>query len=267
MPDARSERPPYLYHYQPFNEKWLRGLLSDYKIHCSNPAGFNDPWDSKPWFNTDCYEDAKERKRLEQYFKRVRNQLGLSSSAFRPHQAETTCSDVVQARVAVATLSGVLQRSISRHYRVFCLSPRNDINLMWSHYARSHQGICLEFSTKNPVFCTAQKVEYYTTFPHLRIEDGDDEALQFLLTKSTDWNYECEYRLVAGVGEDPPPHAGGLLVTRQDCLEFPRGALSSVIAGSQADVEAIRVVIEDFSPTVQLKRAVRRHNEYRLEII
>jgi len=43
-------------------------------------------------------------------------------------------------------LSGEMAGSIDEHYRVYCLGPDPNNLLMWSQYADSHCGICLEFS-------------------------------------------------------------------------------------------------------------------------
>jgi hypothetical protein len=40
-----------LYHYEKFCPQWLSATLSDQKIHCSNPANLNDPWDCRPSFD------------------------------------------------------------------------------------------------------------------------------------------------------------------------------------------------------------------------
>jgi hypothetical protein len=40
-----------LYHYEPFNCAYLSAILREQRIHCSNPANLNDPWDCHPWFD------------------------------------------------------------------------------------------------------------------------------------------------------------------------------------------------------------------------
>lgn len=44
-----------------------------------------------------------------------------------------------------------IQRMVSER-RIYRLTPHADSNLMWSHYAETHLGICLEFGLDNPLF-------------------------------------------------------------------------------------------------------------------
>ncbi|WP_458039082.1 DUF2971 domain-containing protein [Pantoea ananatis] len=91
-------------------------------------------------------------------------------------------------------------------YPFMCLSSRADSNLMWSHYADSHKGFCIEFKSK---FIRAKKVRYSDTIPQLktieflkmlfcneRNEELGDYILSALCTKLKEWEYEAEYRLV-----------------------------------------------------------------------
>src|SRR5271154_2525904 len=65
-----------LYHYQRFDEVWLRELLIDDKLFMSNPAGFNDPWDCRPFFNPLLASSADYRSKLADYFARVDKKYG-----------------------------------------------------------------------------------------------------------------------------------------------------------------------------------------------
>ncbi|VGO17822.1 hypothetical protein PDESU_06424 [Pontiella desulfatans] len=88
---------------------------------------------------------------------------------------------------------------------VFCVTECWDSCLMWSHYADSHKGICVELAydkdTRLPDGCEFGKVRYSTHYPRPvanRIEDPSEFQTLFL-TKSTDWMYEHEWRLIATV--------------------------------------------------------------------
>ena len=86
-------------------------------------------------------------------------------------------------------LSQAMANSIDEQYRVYCLGPDPKNLLMWSHYADSHRGICLEFSLSNKIFCGALKCEYSATYPIMTLYDDSDEALMLsLLAKSDVWN-------------------------------------------------------------------------------
>lgn len=60
---AHERRIRRLYHWQKFNTEWFEAQLKNSTIYCSNPKDFNDPWDCRPFFNTDILRDARERQK------------------------------------------------------------------------------------------------------------------------------------------------------------------------------------------------------------
>jgi hypothetical protein len=89
-------------------------------------------------------------------------------------------------------------------YLYYCVTDKNDSNLMWSHYANSHKGFCIEWdSTK----ILAEQVKYQSNIPDFSLIDliethvglGDNTKVgndiwQALRTKLDEWKYESEYR-------------------------------------------------------------------------
>ena len=64
---------------------------------------------------------------------------------------------------------------------------------MWSHYANSHQGFALAFDTDHEFFRNQTvPVVYSTARPHIRRGHWRD----ILRTKSVDWLYEREWRVI-----------------------------------------------------------------------
>ena len=75
---------------------------------------------------------------------------------------------------------------------------------MWAHYGDKHRGICLEFDVWQPNLSSAIRVQYRETYPTFPLDDGTD--ISPFYTKSAEWAYEEEYRLIAQEKE----HAFGL---------------------------------------------------------
>lgn len=85
---------------------------------------------------------------------------------------------------------------------VSCLSEENKSILMWSHYANNHKGFCIEYSLKDfldanlivkPVLYQRELVDI------LKYESGtlsQNVGLEQFYTKSIDWEYEKEWRIV-----------------------------------------------------------------------
>lgn len=106
----------------------------------------------------------------------------------------------------------------------FSVSGR-DNQLMWSHYANSYAGICIEydFNQIKDVIGFIYPVEYTTERPTLSLQDlgvagfnlGSEASvrscepnmgaiLSYLLAKNVCWNYEKEWRII-NVGEENTP--------------------------------------------------------------
>jgi hypothetical protein len=156
----------------------------------------------------------------------------------------------------------------TERWRIYCLTPHPDLTLMWSHYADNHRGICLEFSTENnDLFSNACKVSYRKEYPQWSLHTMD-EYLEVFLTKSDDWKYEEEYRIIARAGAtEAEMRGGGLITVSNDAfLSFPAAALVSVIAGSESNLAGIRATVARCAPGLPVKRAVRSPNGYRLQI-
>jgi hypothetical protein len=98
-----------------------------------------------------------------------------------------------------------------QQFRVCCFSESNNNLLLWAHYAENHRGICLEYDIPDDL-CRTQvlSVKYSKSQPVLekveRYPAGsvvagalsvniDKEAALFL-TKSEDWKYEEERRVL-----------------------------------------------------------------------
>ena len=97
---------------------------------------------------------------------------------------------------------------------VFCSTKRQDSLLMWAHYAQSHEGIVLKFlpdASKDSFFLASRPVEYVRQRPLLYrsaaefiqhavymplLESTRRIVERLTYSKSEEWRYENEYRLV-----------------------------------------------------------------------
>lgn len=108
---------------------------------------------------------------------------------------------------------------------------------------------------------------YQDTFPLIGPDAFDNPSVlvdAVLLTKSREWAYEDEYRVLAR-DEDADPTFS--LRTAKDYLQLTAGALTGIIAGSKADVGAIQAVVAESGCDIPLRRAVRMPNRYHLGIV
>lgn len=93
----------------------------------------------------------------------------------------------------------ILNRSM---VEILALTDSYNNLLMWSHYAESHKGYCIEFVVEDPskIF----KVQYIEKIPkgintaliHTTDIKEREEICKFFLNKSKAWEYENEYRAI-----------------------------------------------------------------------
>lgn len=114
-------------------------------------------------------------------------------------------------------IDGIVDK-IMHHILVSCFSLRNDSILMWSHYAQSHRGACVEYEIDDDDFKEvrySKKLESFQLSKILEIIFGhefseseidySDEAnlfaVQPVFKKFKDWKYEKEVRCAYSFNE------------------------------------------------------------------
>ena len=96
-------------------------------------------------------------------------------------------------------------------FRIGCLSAEHKSPLMWSHYADSHRGFCVEYDFGSPDRATLSLLPLPVVYSHDRplvpwyvafnntpenIMAANKDILLGLLTKDSSWEYEREWRLL-----------------------------------------------------------------------
>jgi hypothetical protein len=251
-----------LYHYEKFNADYLTATLREHKIHCSDPANLNDPWDFRPTFNSRSVEDPAKLEQAIEWFHR-QGDGSLAPRLVKLYEDRLRNDSNERARF----LGGLSRQNIDLigKRRMYCLTPCPTSILMWSHYAENHRGICLEFGTDNALFRMAVEVIYSKEYPvwaPMDFEEQQHRAMEMLLTKAEDWRYENEFRLISLHNSE----IAGPLRVDDGCFTLPPGALKSVIAGCSADYDAVTGVVRACMPDLPVKRAIRVPDHYRLTI-
>lgn len=251
--------PSKLYKYQPC-ESYALNNLREKQIWFSKPESFNDPFDSdinfaladitdknlKPLFDS-CRESAPDKNAFDSKY----IQGGKINDKFR----DDIVSFTIQATEQV-------KQNQWKQKGIACFSEENDNLLMWSHYARGHQGFCLEFDTSFSPFKSIKtqnllKVSYPETnlYPPLSIKDIPHNLPSLvktqLGTKSFHWHYENEWRIFASIGNKS--------------YSFEKAALAGVYLGCRMkdeDKNTIATILAD-SPT-RLYQMERSKTEFKV---
>jgi len=201
---------------------------------------------------------SPSRDQFRAYLKGVVQERGAGLPRAERQQLVTRGSKVSRQIYERALIDGNTERL--SEVGVCSLSEIVDDVLMWSHYADSHRGICLQFKVEkgDDYFDHAFPVTYAKDRPviSLPLRDQRDIIEPAFLTKADFWSYEREWRLLR---PDRPP----------GFYRYPQRSLVGVIFGARISDEH-RATICDLSqrrdPAPALFQACFHPSQFRVEI-
>jgi hypothetical protein len=153
---------------------------------------------------------------------------------------------------------------------------------MWSHYSNCHKGIVLEFDENHPFLCQFEQsnfsenieVEYTSERPELYIESFDitpEESMEvskkILFTKSTEWSYEEEYRIIRFLNNIKKLSYSDSNGYDIYVKEFPKELITGIILGSKIDSDyktKLYDIIEENSYNINIKQASLSPENYKI---
>ena len=248
--------------FDPVHPEYITNIFSRRELHFPAPSTLNDPFECRPHIYVEAPTSPTALLRLRRKIRELFNRNSVPRAEGRRRSRLALAPGFMDKRAK--EMMEQLSLAINE-YRLCSFSTSCDSLLMWSHYTDSHKGICLEFDARNADFGSALKVEYSTDYPALEFFDTDPAtSLQaMILTKSKDWDYENEYRLVTKI----PPLREQILL-RNDKFTFQARHLTGVILGCQistSNEQAIRSLVAAYPTPVTIRRAVRSTSKFFLE--
>lgn len=242
----------------------IESIFRDQALYWPSVSQLNDPFESKPRIVAPPIRNEIEKRKVER----------LAYELFRRHGLDR---EEAKRRAKASTMPGFLEKraeEMTRElppalevYRIFSMAGNCESILLWSHYAKAHTGICLCFASDNQEFGEALEVSYSADLPAIAFfEQGLEANLRaMVLTKSQDWRYEHEYRLVS-----QEPTARGFFPVLDHRYNFRAKNLVEVIMGCNIapdDEKFVREMV-GLSPTpIKLRRAVRSLHRFALNFV
>jgi len=183
-----------LYKYTRLDQRLYENLANG-TLWFSNARAFNDPYDC----NSPVLYGATEEQIIRYY--------EALSQARRPQLLLHKTLDVLlrEWRLDPSAIEHQLKSAIASEVDemgLLCLSANDSSVPMWSHYADGHKGVLLEFDIDGDELFEGKeywKVNYppddhYQKFFEEAL-DARTSILGLVLTKSSDWRTEQEYRI------------------------------------------------------------------------
>lgn len=166
--------PRALFKYRSLSSINTYKIFVNKKLHFSAPKDFNDPFDCKinaSISNTDVFAQSFAKCGSNEDVKLViENGYDINNTIDKVLNSKGICS----------------------------FSKKKDNILMWSHYADSHRGICLEFDITEDYdfFVFPIIIKYEREYPKIDVSKTRDKVGEKLLTtKYEGWQYEQEVRI------------------------------------------------------------------------
>lgn len=246
-----------LYKYRslsPPHRAYSEDLVVRHKAYFASPASFNDPFDGRVSMQMTTDEVIVRQGLAEMLQRRMPN----APLEQRDRMVEENVERFLNDPAVLAGAVGDMQQHVDG-IGVFCASERPDDILMWSHYAESHTGICIELQHDGGDLLNAALPVKYTDSrsPDMAFEtSANDSVDNTLLTKSQSWSYEREWRRFE--------LDRGVLA-----LRFPARELTGLILGakiSDEDSNMVRSWMRNQPARVNLYQARLSDADFAVEI-
>lgn len=206
---SKNPEPPqsrYIYKYRDIDTnsstslKRVQDILVNNLLWLSKPSSFNDPFDMQARIIVegkgkeirDRYKEIQKRQGVR--YKERKKQLSKVMKRSR-HEME---EELTRSYKEYIDSMGVCS---------FAGDPRSI--LMWSHYAKNHEGLCIQFERARDysTLCRAIPVDYNQDYPKVDwLNNFRPDLSKALLRKHDKWSYEDEYRIIEPNNADTHIH-------------------------------------------------------------
>jgi len=245
-------QPKKIYKYEPMSIQALRNLKSQ-AIYFNSPLNFNDPFD--------CNTDVKLRVPYEDEVPYILEFLREELEGHPKLSEIENHSTGELAAMGMVLAENMLKERANKVFKskgVCCFSETNDNLLMWSHYASSAKGFCLEFDSSNEPFDKLLPVEYVDNPPELDYQKVFSiDSMYFLnalfCTKSSHWSYEKEWRVLHN--------------EVNKVYHYSKESLTGVYFGPEIDqdiTEIICLIIQGQNPGAKFYKGARSSDSYKV---
>jgi len=207
---TNPEFPEIVYKYRTWQNGYHRNMLLYNELYFASPKDFNDPFDCRIPPN---FIDLSIKEK-EQY---INDLISNTISIDHPNHEQITSDikkrldDPIKFQKQVEELTFLHQDKFNG---IISLSCRWNSILMWSIYSDYHKGFCVGFREEKlreyGFAGRIKQVTYDDNFPKLKPfvakkkEDMIKPIFIQLFTKSSDWIFEQEYRLVNNYFDNEP---------------------------------------------------------------
>jgi hypothetical protein len=250
--ECELTRPSRIYKYEPMSIQALTNLKSE-SIYFNSPLNFNDPFDCNMALEVSVpYMD--EIPFIKAFLLEETKGTDGAAKIEEMSENEIAAMGMVMARNYMNDRKAWAFNS----YGICCFSETNDNLLMWSHYASSGKGFCLEFDSSREPFDKVRRVKYTNNPSKLNFRKLFSVDKLYLLdalfcAKSTHWKYEKEWRIFQ-------EHS-----SRAE--KYPTSSLTGIYFGPEIDdvhAEIVRQILQGQNSHIKIYKGARSREAYKV---
>lgn len=223
--------------------------LDDSLLRFTQPDELNDPFECTAIVSDEIAEAVMRKiiKDAQPKFESLRPTTQEKKN-YRQFKRDMRSNKQAYIKSARETFHREMKARLNSDIGVLSLSRRCDSSLMWSHYGQSHTGFCVGFDCSHEFFkakshrgiLPLRDVAYSKERTQVPSEDGFDRDFSVLFTKSMDWKYEEEQRVLgwlkrSDLTRDRRPYPVHL-------FEVPHDSIHEIIVGARASEQVIAKV-------------------------
>lgn len=235
-------------------------FLTDGFLRFTQPADLNDPYEC-----LGAFPEMSSKEQLKSLKKSVL-EAKYSTDTDTPEERANKEVEIYRAfsrldvlhkndpqflRTFVMDLS---TRAINQGLGILSLSRRWNSALMWSHYTATYKGFCVGFDRQHTFF-KGRKTEigmmnklapviYSPDRVILQEKKENYKGFEIFLTKSPDWIYEAEERLLATLGFADKITEQGSNKYPVYLFKIPFDAITELVVGHMASDELKQLIAE-----------------------
>lgn len=252
------------------------GFLSNFMLRFTLPSELNDPRECVPEIHI---KDPRGyiSNVIQRNFERGYLRLLIENPTMSPEEALKRCihaSEQIEQdfnsnnEVWIKRIFDNFMKVTNRNIAILSLSESPTNELMWAHYANSHQGYVIGFDSENDFFKPRKgdpktcgelmSVQYSDTRPQVFVDPGKlDIPKELFFTKTSTWSYEREWRIIRMQSSADSIVSGNIHL-----FKVPEAAVTSVIFGykfPEVKRKAIEASIRVMTPHITFQFASFNH--------
>lgn len=207
-------KPKALYKYHKINRNLIKLLINN-SLWAGAASSLNDPYDC----DFEMSKDFFKKKFINKMFsgEEYKSIPEADKNWFLDGLGEAFTEDQIKT----------FQRFSLKFIGICCFSSNPNSELMWSHYADSAKGVCLEFDFRKNDSIKKKLIPVRYTNKTILAQNEVDVA-KALIKKRKAWSYENEWRLIEDIGLIP----------------FDKNELVRVIFGPRIHRECYKIVVK-----------------------